>query len=1039
MKKQHGLLCAISFLLLNFSEAQMQGNWSLSGPSKFPTDISGQINGMGRVSQIKFHPTNPNKVYAVSATGGLWMSSNSGTIWNFTGTDNLPEHSFASVCIDYTNDSVLYLGGGDANYYGRSLYACWKSVDAGNTWNPSNNGMGNRLVIEMLMSPVDHNVIIAATDDGIFKTYDGGATWNEKLSAGNFTDMAYKPVTGTSTIYAVSYTEILRSKNLGETWDTLTNGVSIPNNDGEGMRLAVTPADTNRVYVAMIANRGNVLRSNDGGDSWTTVKNDYNQSLVGYAVDEDGQGNYDFTLIAHPQNPDWLFLSAHCHWRSLDGGYTWEKLTNWWTNCHTDMHDYEFNPANSDELLNSNDGGVWTSSDTAKHWNAKCDFLNNTEFYHVAQSNLHRGYLNGGTQDNGELYMSYYNWYTNRGGDWTSTITFDFLSSDYCYEIGDGNRRGLTGGEKSMNFPFIPDNSVRMEFTPDAPQLTFASLDNIWRCDTLSSNNFSWSQISNIGVQLMDIRTVVGHPNILYAVDNNKKIYRSDNALDATPIWTTGVTLPNSTNVYAAIASMPNDSNVVYVSCNSKIYRSINKGQNFVSVTANLPNSNIKKIVADRYADDESVYALVGNTVYYKNSTMSNWLNYSYGMPTIAQARDLMIFNNGTANAVLRVSFFGRGVWESPLYSIPVCNPTDSLFVTNITMTAALLHWNASGNGNYFVQYKAMQSPDWTTVNATTNTYLLNGLIANTKYVFRVQSQCNGNLTSGFSLPQNFITDCVPPPAQWVHQDIGQPGIAGDVCYESSTQTFHMKGSGKDIWDYDDEFQYMYQQVHGDVTITAYCVLIEDVYPWSKAGVMIRETLDSNSLHAMMAITPGNGAAFHRRNNNTSYTANYNDTSFHAPVWLRMTRAGNSFTGSVSNDSISWTDVHTSTIGMSDTVYIGLCHTSHIHSTVSESVFRFISFSPDTALIQNPTEITEVGTLKSEISISPNPANNEIAISCSQFAVAKTTLQIFDITGRKIFETTPLTEKFTVNTSKWDSGIYFMRVNSKDRKFVVAH
>ncbi len=694
----------LGVLLATGVYAQVQGNWSLTGPAKFPTDISGQINGMGRISQIKFHPTNSNKIYAVSATGGLWRSDNSGTTWGFTGTDNLPEHSFASVCIDYTNDSVLYLGGGDANYYGRSLSACWKSLDGGITWNPSNTGMASRLVIEMLMSPVDHNVIIAATDDGIFKTYDGGANWNEKISAGKFTDMVYKAVDGTATIYAVSYKQILRSKNLGETWDTLTNGVSIPDNDGEGMRLAVSPADTNRIYVGLVANRGNILRSNDGGDSWTTVKNDFNQSLVGYAADEDGQGNYNFTLIAHPLHADWLFLSGHCHWRSMDGGYTWTKLTNWWENCHTDMHDYEFNPVDPNELLNANDGGIWTSNDTANNWNPKCDFLSNTEFYHAAQSNLHRGYMDGGTQDNGELYMSYYNWYTNRGGDWTSTMAFDYLSSNYCYEIGDGTRRGLTGGETTLNFPFIPSNYVHMEFTPDAPQVVFASENDVWRCDTLTGSNYFWKQISNIGEQLMDIKTVAGNPNTLYAVTESNKMYRSDNALDASPTWSNAITLANNTNVYASIASVPTDSNVVYVSCNNKIYWSANKGQNFVNVTANLPNINIKKIIADLYATDESVYALVGNTVYYKNSTMSNWLNFSYGMPTIAPARDLMIFNDGTSNAVLRVSFYGRGIWESPLYATPICSPTDSLFATNITMTTALLNWNVSGNGNYFVQ-----------------------------------------------------------------------------------------------------------------------------------------------------------------------------------------------------------------------------------------------------------------------------------------------------------------------------------------------
>ncbi len=1033
------LLLVFCMALATGLSAQMQGNWGLTGPSLFPTNIIGQINGMGRVSQIKFHPTNPNKVYAVSATGGLWISNNAGATWNFTGTDNLPEQSFASICVDYTNDSILYLGGGDANYYGGSLYACWKSLDGGLTWNPSATGMGSRLVIDMLMSPVDHNVIVAVTNDGIFKTYDGGANWSEKISGGNFTDMAYKPVPGTSTIYAVTYSKILRSKNLGETWDTLTNGVSIPNGDGEGMRLAVTQADTNRIYLGMIANRGNILRSNDGGDSWTTVKDDYNQSLVGYAVDEDGQGNYDFTLIAHPQHPDWLFLSAHCHWRSLDGGYTWQKLTDWWVNCHTDMHDYEFNPTNPNELLSANDGGIWTSSDTADNWTPKSDHLSNTEFYHVGQSNLHRGYMNGGTQDNGELYMSYYHWYTNRGGDWGSNIAFDYLSSDYCYEVSDGNRRGLTGGENNLNFPFTPNDDTRMEFTRDAPQLAFAAQDDIWRCDTVSTNGFTWARISNFSERIMDIKTVPDHPNTLYAITNTKKFYRSDNALDASPTWSSAVTMGNASGTYANIATFPNDSSVVYVSCNSKIYRSVNRGQNFTNITGNLPNINIKKIIADPYASDESIYALVGNAVYYKNKTLSNWLNFSFGLPTLAQARDLMLFNNGTGNGVLRVSFFGRGVWETALYAVPICSPTDSLFVTDITMTTALLHWNVAGNGAYVVQYKAMQAQYWDSVLVNTNSYVLTGLTANTKYVFRVLAQCNGGYVSGYSLPLSFITDCVPPPVQWSHQDIGHPMIAGDVCYDAANQIYHVKGSGSDIWDYGDDFHYMYQKVHGDVSITVKCLSVEDVYDWSKAGPMLRETLDSNSVHAIMAITPGNGAAYQWRGSNTGWMGNENDTSFHAPLWLRLTRTGNAFTGEASQDSISWTVIKTANITMADTIYAGIGHTSHINALRSESVYRFINIGPDSALVEHPTGITTVVSKNVQLDVYPNPANEEVVISSPAFANGKTPLQVFDIAGRKVVEVIPSASKYHLATTGFANGAYFVRVNSFDRKLVIAH
>src|SRR6478672_4515572 len=109
------------FLLLFFglSASAQLANWSPgSNPAytNFPVNSSGQINGLCRISQMKFHPTNANKMYAVTGEGGFFTTSDAGTTWTVKGTDNLTG-SCASLCIDYTNDQIIYLGSGDANYY----------------------------------------------------------------------------------------------------------------------------------------------------------------------------------------------------------------------------------------------------------------------------------------------------------------------------------------------------------------------------------------------------------------------------------------------------------------------------------------------------------------------------------------------------------------------------------------------------------------------------------------------------------------------------------------------------------------------------------------------------------------------------------------------------------------------------------------------------------------------------------------------------------------------------------------------------------
>ena len=650
------------------AHAQAVGSWSNTGPVQFPVNVSGQVNGMGRVCQIKFHPTNPAKMYAITSSGGLYISTDTGTTWTVSpGTDALPNTQTSCVCIDYTNDNILYISTGDPDYY-YDDYGIWKSTDGGNTFNPANTGVGNRLAVEIVMDPLNHNNLIAATDDGIWKTTTAGASWSEMLTGGQFKSMKIKPGS-TSTVYAATDTEFFRSTDMGNTWTNITSGVSIPVGNG-GLRIAVSAADTNVVYIGTTNGYGEILKSTNSGLSFTTVYASDSQCVVCYdsTVTSGSQGDYNFTLTANPANANELLLGSQCVWRSTDGGVTWSWRTQWYDQVHTDMHDIEFDPYNVNYRFNGNDGGVWLSTDTlATTWQPNNNGLAATEMYHAAQSPVVRQLIDIGSQDNGEIYYDGI-WKTNRGGDWGARCGIDYLGYGTVY-YDNGNRRNLTplGGDQSYNPPFTTTPSFCIEFAPAMTNVAFIGTDSLWRSTNINTTSPSWTFLQTHHENILGIASCRADTSILYYVTGNNQFVRVNNVMGTTPVFTSYAT-PRPTTVAASIATDKYNPNVVFLTCNDSVFRSVNQGASWTNITYNLPGLNILKVIADGYSPKQRLFVCEGNYVYYKDSTSTTWTNTT-GLPTIMQIDDFMIFNDSTSASLLRLSTYGRGVWENSINS----------------------------------------------------------------------------------------------------------------------------------------------------------------------------------------------------------------------------------------------------------------------------------------------------------------------------------------------------------------------------------
>ncbi len=174
-------------------------------------------------------------------------------------------------------------------------------------------------------------------------------------------------------------------------------------------------------------------------------------------------------------------------------------------------------------------------------------------------------------------------------------------------------------------------------------------------------------------------------------------------------------------------------------------------------------------------------------------------------------------------------------------------------------------------------------------------------------------------------------------PSPWLAQDVGSAGVAGSATY--TNPVFTVTGSGADIWDTADSFQFAYQPAGVNCTITARVISLSNPDPWAKVGVMIRDTLASNAANAMVAVTPGNGVTFQNRSSTGNYTGFQNTTGLTAPYWVRLVRSGSVCAGYRSPDGVNWTPVGSATVNMGGNVLVGLAVTSHNNGIAGTAAF----------------------------------------------------------------------------------------------------
>ncbi|HMD36556.1 MAG TPA: hypothetical protein VKH42_16400, partial [Vicinamibacterales bacterium] len=179
-------------------------------------------------------------------------------------------------------------------------------------------------------------------------------------------------------------------------------------------------------------------------------------------------------------------------------------------------------------------------------------------------------------------------------------------------------------------------------------------------------------------------------------------------------------------------------------------------------------------------------------------------------------------------------------------------------------------------------------------------------------------------------------------PAGWSDADVGAVGAAGSTSL-TDTGMYVVSGAGADIWGTADAFHFAWRPMSGDGVVIARIASVPNVNAWTKAGVMIRETLDPASANALMLVSYSKGVSFQRRIAAGGVSVATAGATVGAPYWGKLERIGNTFNAYSSPDGTTWTLVGSDTIAMGANVYVGLAVSSHTTTATATATFDHVS------------------------------------------------------------------------------------------------
>jgi len=686
----------------------------------------------GRVGDFAVNPHNHAEYYVAVCSGGVWKTTNGGTTYEpiFDGEGS---YSIGCLALDPNNPNVLWVGTGENNSqrsvsYGDGLY---RSVDGGKHFEKV--GLENSEHIGMIaIDPRNSDVVFVAAqgplwnagdDRGLYKTTDGGATWEKILEVDDDTGVSeiHLDPRDPDTMYAVTYQRrrhvwtllnggpgsgIQKSTDGGATWRKIQRG--LPGVELGRIGMDIAPSQPDVIYAIVEAAQGNsgFYRSSDAGENWSKMS-DYVSTSPQYYQE----------IMVDPRDPDLVWSLNTWLAYTEDGGATWERAST--SAKHVDDHGMWIDPDDTRHILVGCDGGIYESWDRGALWDFKAN-LPVTQFYKVHVDYDEPFYwVYGGTQDNNTLGAPHRtinahgvrneDWRITQGGDGfepqVDPTDANIVYSQYQYGgIARYDRRNGEGIDIQPQ-PAWGDEAYRFNWnsplliSPHDHKRLYYGCQKLLRSDDYGN---SWREISGDLSRDLDRNTleIMGKVWSVDAVSKNRStsFYGSLIALDESTLkdgliyvgsddgliqvtrdggvnWTRyekfkGV--PDMSYVGDIKASRFDEGTVFACFDNHKkgdykpyLLRSDDYGKSWKNIAGDLPERGTVHVVQQDHVNKDLLFVGTEFGVFFTVDGGEHWLQMKAGVPTIA-VRDLDLQRRENDIAL---GTFGRGIYILDDYS----------------------------------------------------------------------------------------------------------------------------------------------------------------------------------------------------------------------------------------------------------------------------------------------------------------------------------------------------------------------------------